>query len=377
MLDSECGGFCRFGPARATLGQQYYLSGTAALVTRWSETRQDGYILELVDVMACPADERRGCGRDQRIILRRLQVRGAAVVRFEVRPRWGFANGPEEVRTTSEGAAFRFGAGRLALWASFAFRAETDAVVADLSLSAGDELWAVIGWNSPSGGWTCERAAAVFEMALQYWRDWSAGLKLDATDARVDNICRSAITVQLLTHAEHNSAMAALTTSLPERIGGDRNYDYRFAWVRDASLSLALLAQLGKVDEVEHYLDWLCSLGSVTKAPLQVCYRFDGKTQLEPVELSAVRGYLDSRPVRYGNRVAKQPPEARHRLTVSRRRTHDRRKDTARAADARQLRDHGGRVVEEHEGHVADDRVGACIVQRQRIGVRLHKRHVA
>ena len=76
--------------------------------------------------------------------------------------------------------------------------------------------------------------------------------------------------------------------------------------MRDASLSLALLARLGKVDEVEHYFDWLCSLGSVTKAPLQVCYRFDGKTQLEPVELSAVRGYLDSRPVRYGNRVAKQ-----------------------------------------------------------------------
>jgi alpha,alpha-trehalase len=86
----------------------------------------------------------------------------------------------------------------------------------------------------------------------------------------------------------------------------DRNYDYRFAWVRDASLSLALLARLGKIDEVERYLDWLCSLDSATDAPLQVCYRLDGSTQLEPVELSAVRGYADSRPVRFGNRAAKQ-----------------------------------------------------------------------
>jgi GH15 family glucan-1,4-alpha-glucosidase len=131
--------------------------------------------------------------------------------------------------------------------------------------------------------------------------DWSANLN-DPSDCSQ----RSAITVQLLTHAGHGAPTAALTSSLPERIGGDRNYDYRFAWVRDASLSLALLARLARVDEVERYLDWLCSLDSATEAPLQVCYRIDGSTRLEPVELSVVRGYADSRPARFGNRAAKQ-----------------------------------------------------------------------
>ena len=88
--------------------------------------------------------------------------------------------------------------------------------------------------------------------------------------------------------------------------GGDRNYDYRFAWIRDDSLSLALLARLGKTDEVQHYLDRLCGLDSSTDSPLQVCYRLNGNIELAEVELSAVRGYADSRPVRYGNRAARQ-----------------------------------------------------------------------
>lgn len=116
----------------------------------------------------------------------------------------------------------------------------------------------------------------------------------------------AAITVQLLTHVEQDSSAAALTTSLPKRLGGDRNYDYCIAWVRDASLSLALLARLGKVDEVQHYFDWLCGLDSATDAPLRVCYRLGGSTWLDELELSAVRGYADSRPIRYGNRAAKQ-----------------------------------------------------------------------
>ena len=306
LLDPEDGGFCRFGPARASLGQQRYLSETAAVVTSWIGAAQESGALELTDVMAWPADERPESARDQRIIVRRLRAREAGVARFEVRPRWEFAGGPEEVRVTPYDATFRFAAGQLVVWTSFPVRIEVDNAVADLSMGLGDELWAVIGWNSQPDDWTRERAAEAFEAALNYWRDWSANLKVDASEPGAACLKRSAITVHLLTHAEHDAATAALTSSLPERIGGDRNYDYRFAWVRDASLSLALLARLGKVDEVERYLDWLCSLDSATDAPLQVCYRLDGSTRLEPVELSAVRGYADSRPVRFGNRAAKQ-----------------------------------------------------------------------
>jgi GH15 family glucan-1,4-alpha-glucosidase len=306
VLDPECGGFCRFGPARARLGRQHYLPETAAVVTTWRGITQDDRTLELTDVMAWPADERPQSARDQRVIVRRLQAREVAAVRFEAQPRWDLGGRAEHVRPAPQGATFRFGAGPLAVWTSFPVRIEADGAIADLTMNAGDELWAVIGWNSQPGDWSREHATELFNAALRYWQDWSAGLKVDAAEDRAAGLRRSAVTVHLLTHAEHDSAAAALTTSLPERIGGDRNYDYRFAWVRDASLSLAMLARLGRVDEVQRYLDWLCGLDSATDAPLQVCYRLDGDTRLAAVELSAVRGYSDSRPVRYGNRAAKQ-----------------------------------------------------------------------
>jgi GH15 family glucan-1,4-alpha-glucosidase len=168
------------------------------------------------------------------------------------------------------------------------------------------KLWVAIAWNSRLEDWTQKRVADVFYEALRYWRDWDTSLSIDAAGSLGRSLRRSAMTVHLLTHAEYCSSVAALSTSLPERSGGDRNYDYRFAWVRDASLSVALLARSGKIEEVEHYLDWLCGLSSSGDSPLQVCYRLNGDTRLDEVELAGVRGYADSRPVGYGNRAAKQ-----------------------------------------------------------------------
>jgi hypothetical protein len=197
--------------------------------------------------MAWPADERPKSAVDHRVIIRRLNAPGATTIRFEAQPRWEFGGWPLEVRPIPNGAEFRFAAGQLLVWTSFAVGSQEGSLVADLTVSSDDELWAVIGWNSQAGNWTRERTVGVFAAALKYWRDWSAGLKIEAGEPRGASLRRSAITVHLLSHAEHDAAAAALTTSLPERIGGNRNYDYRFAWVRDASLSLALLARLGKV----------------------------------------------------------------------------------------------------------------------------------
>ena len=164
----------------------------------------------------------------------------------------------------------------------------------------------MLGWSLPPDEWTAARAASTFADAETYWREWSATLKLEHAGDRAPALRRCALTVQLLSHAHHHSAVAALTTSLPERIGGDRNYDYRYAWVRDASLSLAFLARLGKTAEVGCYLDWLCGLPSTTNAPLQVCYGIDGDPHLEQHEVGGIRGYRDSLPVLKGNRAATQ-----------------------------------------------------------------------
>jgi hypothetical protein len=193
LLGPEDGGFCRFGPARASLGKQLYLSETAAVVTTWRGAAQESGTLELTDVMAWPADERPESTRDQRDIVRRLRAREASAIRFEVRPRCGFGSGPEEIRATPYAATFHFAAGRLAVWTSFPVRIEGDTAVADLTMGSGDEIWAVIGWNSRPEDWTRERAAEAFEAALGYWRDWSANLKVDAAESGAARLKRSAI----------------------------------------------------------------------------------------------------------------------------------------------------------------------------------------
>jgi GH15 family glucan-1,4-alpha-glucosidase len=304
LLDPERGGFCRFGPAQAQLGRQTYLPASVAVSTTWSEGSGDRF-LELTDIMARPSDQRDPSVLASRVIIRRLRGRAAEKVWFEICPRWGFLGMPDVIQRTPSGIRFCFGEGQLAIWTSFPLRIEGDSAETELKLLH-NELWAVIAWNSQFEDWTLERAAAVFHEALGYWHDWNASLNVDAADTLGFDLHRSAMTVHLLTHAEYDCSVAALTTSLPERRGGDRNYDYRYAWVRDTSLSLALLARLGKIEEVQHYLDWLCGLDSGTGSPLQVCYRLDGDIRLAEIELSAVRGYADSRPVRYGNRAAKQ-----------------------------------------------------------------------
>lgn len=303
LLDPAMGGFCRFGPVPARLGQQRYLPETAAVVTTWAEERKDRFS-ELTDVMAWPSNQRERSVRDSRIVIRRLRA-GADRISFELKPRWGFTGQCETIRLTPGGAVFCFGNGSLAVWTSFPIVVREEVAWAEPG-DLKNDLWAVIAWNLDLEDWTLERAAAAFEEALGYWRKWNATLRIDAADPLRSRLGRSAMIAHLLTHAEYECSVAALTTSLPERRGGDRNYDYRFAWVRDASLSLALLARLGKTDEVQHYLDWLCERDSCTDTPLQVCYRINGDVRLDEIELSAVRGYEDSRPVRSGNRAAKQ-----------------------------------------------------------------------
>jgi GH15 family glucan-1,4-alpha-glucosidase len=304
LLDPMRGGFCRFGPKQSHLGRQHYLPETTAVVTTWNDD-SEGNFLELTDVMAWPSNQREAAIRDARVVIRRLRPGGAKRICFEVCPRWGFTGRPQNTRPTPEGVIFRFGKGCLAAWTSFPLAIGEERAWAQLE-ALDTVLWAVISWNLSLEGWTPNVAAAAFEEALRYWREWNATLNIDGADSVGSRLHRSAMTVHLLTHAEYDSPVAALTTSLPERCGGDRNYDYRFAWVRDASLSLALLARLGKTGEVQHYLDWLCDLNSSTDSPLQVCYRIDGDIRLDEIEVSAVRGYADSRPVRSGNRAAKQ-----------------------------------------------------------------------
>lgn len=152
--------------------------------------------------------------------------------------------------------------------------------------------------------WTDETVMAVLDDTTAYWHRWRRNIIY--AGPRADRVERSAIIVHLLSHAPTGSLVAAPTSSLPERIGGDRNYDYRYAWVRDASLSLAIVALLGDRHAAQRYMDWIAKLESTTDAPLQVLYRLNGATDVSESQRYDLAGYRDSRPVRFGNHAFKQ-----------------------------------------------------------------------
>lgn len=302
LLDLERGGEWIVSPVEGGTASQSYRDDTAVLATRW---RGPWGELELTDAMAWPEDARDGAAQARRVVLRRLRcICGAGAVHMRVRPRFAFATAADVGTAGQSGAIFGFDAHWLGLWASFPLCAGAEDVRAELHLRAGEEAWAVLGWQERPEGWSAERAGAALERTSAYWRRWARTVRYSGP--RRAAVRRSALTFHLLSFAPSGALVAAPTTSLPERPGGDRNYDYRYAWVRDTSLVLAILASLGELRTAERFMDWLAERSSASDMPLQVLYRIDGGTDVTQTELHEVSGYRGSRPVRIGNSAFEQ-----------------------------------------------------------------------
>lgn len=301
LLDPTCGGFFRFGPEVPSLGEQSYDKDTVILRTRW---KTDEGEFELTDFMPWPERQRPRAVNEDRVIVRRLRaVSGSCRALLQARPRQTFDEAPK-VKPRDGGVRFRFKKFSLALWTSFPLGWDDTGAKADFLLKKNEEAWAVFGLEEEPANWNVARCRKLERETKNYWEKWSRHLKsFSFADKKLR---RAAITVHLMAHAPNDAVVAAATTSLPERIGGDRNYDYRYTWVRDASLSAAFLAVMGGTEDVAGYFDWLSKLDSVVAAPLQVCYRTDGQTRLPVRTVKSAIGYRESHPVQFGNRAYKQ-----------------------------------------------------------------------
>jgi GH15 family glucan-1,4-alpha-glucosidase len=280
ILDATRGGYFRFGPARAQIGQQAYEMHGAVVTTSWSDKASD---LELTDAMVnpCdgPADSSGSC------IVRRLRcLRGRAKCTYALEPRAGFAG--------RRGISHR-----IAAWT-------TRGVGSAFELRRGDEAWAVVSIDGDASSWSAARARRAMDEARAFWRRRLSAIRYDG--AYADAVLRSALVLRLLTYAPTGAVVAAATSALPERLGGDRNYDYRFAWIRDVSIAVGVFARLGDDREASRFLDWLSGLEAPRGKPLQVCYGVAGERRLTQTKRTDIRGYRDSRPVLFGNRAYNQ-----------------------------------------------------------------------
>jgi GH15 family glucan-1,4-alpha-glucosidase len=295
LLDAERGGYWKLGPGKRRFGRQTYVEDTACLRTLWEDETAS---LELVDCMPWPQDARPHALQNQHAVIRHLRcVRGRVTCRCAMRVCDGFGEGCDGPDAVSDHCiAFR-GRRDSVLWSSVKLHVDKDCVDTTFELHEGEGVWCVYG--SARSPWTADRAAQTLDETAAYWRNWLGAVAFSG--ARRTLVRRSALLAHLLSFAPTGAVVAAPSAALPERIAGDRNYDYRFTWIRDASLSLALLSKLGATKDAQRFLHWISGLAPGRTMPLQVLYRIDGSVEAPLTEHGELSGYRGSKPVRFGN----------------------------------------------------------------------------
>jgi GH15 family glucan-1,4-alpha-glucosidase len=301
LLDSDAAGIFSLAPrwpdARR---QQLYLPDTNILQTRWLD---DAGVAEVTDYMPICDDPH----QTPRIIRRLAVLQGEANFELRCGPVHDYARAA--TRAARHGDAVDFSApGQpvLRLAAGVPLHIEGHAAVARFVLKAGESLEFVFGSAED------ERVAAgdnlaCFTATLQYWRNWCAAGNYKGRWREMVN--RSALALKLLTSLRHGSIAAAATFGLPEHLGGERNWDYRASWIRDASFSVYALMRLGYTGEATSFIKWVARClehSQYQPDKLQVMYRLDSETDLPEEDLPHLSGYAGSRPVRIGNLAYRQ-----------------------------------------------------------------------
>jgi GH15 family glucan-1,4-alpha-glucosidase len=180
-----------------------------------------------------------------------------------------------------------------------------DSVRAEFTVSAGQAVHLRLGWTGPRQAMPpLLDVAATITRTEQWWRDWVARCTYDGPYR--DAVVRSLITLKALTYAPSGGIVAAPTTSLPEQLGGPRNWDYRYCWIRDATYTLLVLLDAGYTEEAAAWRDWLLRALAGRPEQMQIMYGIEGERRLTELELDWLPGYASSRPVRIGNAASKQ-----------------------------------------------------------------------
>ncbi len=305
ILDKERGGFYRIAPAAVDYTvKQLYFPDTNVLITRF--LTPDG-VAEVEDFMPIHRDP-----HHQRHLVRRVVgVRGEMRLRVECQPRFDYGRASHEVEIADHGALFRSPTLTLALSTEVPLERRDAGVVSEFTLSA--EQTATFALEQADDGVLPpplhqDEATALFERTVRYWRGWLGQSRYQGRWREM--VHRSALTLKLLTYRPTGAIVAAPTTSLPEQLGGERNWDYRYTWIRDAAFSLYALLRLGFTEEAEAFMAWLTDRFRERKVhragPLQIMYGIDGRSELDEIVLDHFEGYRGSAPVRVGNGAADQ-----------------------------------------------------------------------
>ncbi|MEJ7832764.1 MAG: glycoside hydrolase family 15 protein [Nocardioides sp.] len=313
LLDPDQGGSWRLSvvDGSSTTTSQFYFPESNILVTRFLTEEGVAEVHDFMPLLGAHDNEHR-----QRVVRRVVGVRGRTRVRMELSPRPDYGRVDPTFDTDEDVVLIGGGDLFLALTSSLDLDVGDGSVTAEVVLESGQRAEFVLHVLDGEDDRPTEAdGEGLFAQTAAFWRGWIE--KSTYTGRWREMVNRSAMTLKLLTHEPSGAIIAAPTTSLPEEIGGGRNWDYRYVWMRDAAFSLYALLRLGFTDEAAAFMEWLSErIGEQPGdghrnddgedlGPLSVLYDIDGEVPHEQ-ELDHLRGYCDSRPVRVGNGAVDQ-----------------------------------------------------------------------
>ena len=290
ILDDKKGGSFSFQCADEDVRyKQLYLPGTNILVTRYLS--EDG-IAELTDFMPIAKKE------NDFAIFRRLKgVYGEHSIKVTINPRYDYARANVNIGRHPQGYTFTDPTGEqptMLLITDADLRIENDVLTGTLDLKQGQDVDFLLTLDEGKHyeyDWL-----EAFRECRDYWITWSS--KCTYNGVWRDSVHRSALALKLLTSVHFGSTVAAATFGLPEGIGGERNWDYRYTWIRDSAFTMYAFLRLGYVEEAKAFIDWI---QNQCMDDLQLMYGIDGRTELPEINLDHLEGYKQSQPVRIGN----------------------------------------------------------------------------
>ncbi len=300
ILDDKKGGCFKIAPLSDGITyKQFYWPETNVLITRFLSA--DG-VAEITDYMPI---HQAGKTDDQRLVRRVTAVRGSMKLRMECRPAFNYARDKHTTQVTPEGATFYSSGISLGLATPVPVAVDGDTAVSEFTIHEGQAARFVMRQVPEGGSYGAsisdEEAVELFKRTVEYWRNWVA--KCTYTGRWREMVHRSALALKLLTFEPTGAIVAAPTCSLPEGIGGERNWDYRYTWIRDAAFTLYGLLRIGFTQEAAQFMKWIEARCHELNpdGSLQIMYGLDGRHNLTEESLDHLDGYKGSRPVRVGN----------------------------------------------------------------------------
>lgn len=304
LLDIDNGGSFSIQPENTRLARRRYIGDTNVLETTFTT---DSGILRIVDLMPVRGEKEKGESlQPEHELLRKIECVEGEVsihVSYQPRPQYGIAKPKLEDRNRF-GILYQHRGSVLVLFSDIPLQLDehrSSAHGQDL-LRKGNRRYCSLTFAEtepavilPLG----DEAENRIQQSLDWWTSWSSRGRYSGPYP--DVVKRSALVLKLLTFAPSGAVIAAPTTSLPEKIGGVRNWDYRYCWLRDASLTLRCLMELGYSEEAEAFMGWMLHATRLTQPELQILYDVFGERRLKERELHHLEGYAGSRPVRIGN----------------------------------------------------------------------------